>query len=389
MRREDDARRREQRVVRRGRLAAEDVQPGAADRACLEQLHQGGLVDERATRGIDDDRVRPKHREQPPVDYPLGLRRVGEVERDDVRRREEVVELDDRRAQLPLPVRRPPPRPADDRHSQSAAELDHPCSDRAGTDHAEPPTVQLNPLRLPPGAGADGTVAVRDASGDGQRQSQGVLGDRVRTVARNIADGHVTRARLVHLDVGLDSGADEADHAHTGAGKQDARRQAPEQEDTLGAAQTVDPAIDRLRRRVEPLELVPVRLQTCELLRLEEAVILRLAVRADELHAVTAATRPPRSDGPTPLPEYPTPKRTSSRPPSREKNGSPTSVRSIGPIQAFVTGTSRSDGYKERMLAATSSPRGVAPSKLEPIRPPKASLPPPLPKTTRPSSVVR
>src|SRR5439155_1694434 len=285
----------------------------------------------------------------------------------DVRRREEVVELDDRRAQLALPVRRPPPRPADDRHSQSAAELDHPSSGRAGADHAEPPTVQLNPLRLPPGAGADGTVAVRDASGDGQRQSQGVLGDRVRTVARNIADGHVTRARLVHLDVGLDSGADEADHAHTGAGKQDARRQAPEQEDTLGAAQTVDPAIDRLRRRVEPLELVPVRLQTCELLRLEEAVILRLAVRPDELHAVTAASRPP----------------------SREKNGSPTSVRSIGPIQAFVTGTSRSDGYKERMLAATSSPRGVAPSKLEPIRPPKASLPPPLPKTTRPSSVVR
>src|SRR5205823_2936629 len=110
-------------------------------------------VDERAARRVDEDRVRLHEAEQPPVDEPLRLRTVREMERDHVRRGEQLFELDERRAELPLALRRTPPRPADDRHPERLAELDRPRPDRARADDAEPPPAQLEPFGLLPRAG--------------------------------------------------------------------------------------------------------------------------------------------------------------------------------------------------------------------------------------------
>src|SRR5690349_1296679 len=42
-----------QRMIRRQRLAVVDVEPGAGDAALPERIEQGGLVDDRAARGVD------------------------------------------------------------------------------------------------------------------------------------------------------------------------------------------------------------------------------------------------------------------------------------------------------------------------------------------------
>src|SRR6266542_4826833 len=60
--------------------------------------------------------------------------------------------------------------------------------------------------------------------------------------------------------------------------------------------------------------------------------------------ASDARMRPPTKEGPTPFPEYPTPKNTSGCPPSDPKKGSPFRDRSIGPVQLDVMGTSESMG---------------------------------------------
>ena len=229
--------------------------------------------------------MRLQQPEHAPADDSLRLRRVGEMQRDDVARREHLVELDE-----PCLDRARPSRPVDDRHPDCPAQLDHPPPDGPGADDAQLPAAELDSLGLLPRAAAYLAVALRHAPRDGEDQGERVLRDRVRAVVRDVAHGDAALARLVEVDIRLDARPGEADDADARTRAQHSARQEPQQEEAVRAAQALDPSVGRVGRAVEPDELVRLALERRELLLVEHALVLRLAVGADEAHYDTGAT---------------------------------------------------------------------------------------------------
>ena len=68
MRRADDVRQREQRVVGRQRLRVDDVEPRAGEASVPQRVDERGLVDDRPTRDVDEERGRLHQREPPRVE---------------------------------------------------------------------------------------------------------------------------------------------------------------------------------------------------------------------------------------------------------------------------------------------------------------------------------
>ena len=82
----------EQRIVGRHRLLAEHVQPGAAEPAARERVHERRVVDERPARRVDEEGARLHAAELGPPDEATRLRAERDVEGHRVRSLEELVE---------------------------------------------------------------------------------------------------------------------------------------------------------------------------------------------------------------------------------------------------------------------------------------------------------
>ena len=283
MRREEEVRRSKQLVVRGERLLLERIDRGAADSPFRERADQGVRLDELRARGVDEKRMRLHETEQPLVHEALRLRSVGEMEGDDVRLGEELLERDERSPQLLFPRARRRPRPRDDAHPEGSPDLDYAGADRPRADDAQPAACELDPgeRSRPPAPGPNEAVALAQFSRESECEGKRVLRDRIRAVARDVADDDAASAGLVYGNVALGAGACEADDAHRLRGREDPARDFPHEHHAFGFVQAPQPFVSVGRRAVEPNELVTGCLDGRHV---EERPRLLVAVRADELH---------------------------------------------------------------------------------------------------------
>src|SRR5712691_5730009 len=193
--REDDVVEREQRIVRRDRLRLEDVERRAGDPALLQRRGEGGLVDDRASRDVDQERARLHQREPLPVDQAAGG--VGERARDadEVRLAQQLLELD----QLDALGRRDVGVGGGDPQLERLCEPRDLAADVAETDDPERPAPQTDAdVREPlPAAFAQVAVLLEEPVGQRQDEREGGAGHRPADPVRRDREQHpVLRAGI-------------------------------------------------------------------------------------------------------------------------------------------------------------------------------------------------
>src|SRR5207248_7488926 len=138
-------------------------------RSLLEGGGERIAIDDLAAGGIHDDGRRLQLRERRPVDESTGLLREGDVERDDVSRPQELVELDEPSSGR---ARRRLGREGvvgDHGHAESDRAARHLAADPADADEAEGLAAELaaDELRPRPLTGAHAAVRVDDTAEQG------------------------------------------------------------------------------------------------------------------------------------------------------------------------------------------------------------------------------
>lgn len=98
---QDDVGKGEEWRVMGGRLRVRDIEYGGEVGSGVQDLRRGGLVDERAARGVDQCRARPQGVQQPCPDRAAGLGQEGRVETDDMAGGEQFLDADQPDAGLP------------------------------------------------------------------------------------------------------------------------------------------------------------------------------------------------------------------------------------------------------------------------------------------------
>ena len=191
------------------RLGREDIERRAGDRSLLERGGERIEIDDLAAGGIHDDGGRLQLREGRSVDESAGLLRKRDVERDDVGRPQELVELDEPSSGR---ARRRLGREGvvgDHGHAESDRAARHLAADPAHADEAErlPAELAADELRPGPLAGAHAAVRVDDTAEQGERQRHGVLG----------RGDDVAKRRVHHVDAARGRGRD-VDVVHPDAG---------------------------------------------------------------------------------------------------------------------------------------------------------------------------
>jgi hypothetical protein len=160
----------------RQRLGPVDVER-RPDAALLKRGEQRRLVDQRPARGIDDDRARLHARELRRADDPR--RALGEhhVQRDRIRRREELVLADKLGTRVARGRLGQVLAPGNDAHVHGLGDTGHAPADPAEAENAERPPLQH---RTEPHVGLEapcshGPVAGRQVTEGGQQQDDGEL----------------------------------------------------------------------------------------------------------------------------------------------------------------------------------------------------------------------
>ena len=207
VRSDDDVVAAEERVLGE-RLRGEDVEGRAADLARLECRLQRVEVDELAASAVDDPDAVLHLRDGLGVDPVDGVRRLGEVDRDDVRLGVELVRrLRVLHPQLPEALGGDELVERDHVHLERLRALRDQLADAAEADHAEGLAVELvaGELGARPLAGRKGGVGPRNVPGQRQREGQRVLGggDRVRLGGVDHHDAAL--GRCIDVDV-VDAG---------------------------------------------------------------------------------------------------------------------------------------------------------------------------------------
>ena len=207
---------RRQGMVPVDRLVGEDIETRCPNRAALQRLDQGRLVDDRAARGVDQHRAPPHEGEAARVDDAPGLVVEAEVERHHMGVCEQRIEGLGRRAGEI--GRHAAPVPGNDVHADSRAETHHLAADAAGADHAERLAGELHAVERAPRAGAQRAVHPRGLAAAVEHQRQRVLGDRDVAIALDGAHLDAEPLRRRHVDVARRAGAHEDDHLEGAAG---------------------------------------------------------------------------------------------------------------------------------------------------------------------------
>jgi hypothetical protein len=194
----------EQRMPGGQRLGDEGVEAGAGDAAVLERGSQGVLVDERAARGVDQERGRLHRGEEARPDEPAGLVGQWRVQRHDVRPLRQLLEagrlgaggadrlVGDHRVMCNH-VHADPGRALGDR-APDRAEADD-SEDLAG-DAAHRACARARPV-----AGPHRAVVEMHAPRQAEQQREHVLGDLLGAEARRVRDDDATAGGLLDLDV--------------------------------------------------------------------------------------------------------------------------------------------------------------------------------------------
>ena len=205
------------------RLVLEHVERGAGDQAGAQRLDQRRLVDDRPARSVDQERRRLHPRQRDGVDEVVRVGVVGAVDRHDVARRQQVVELEplcvemgrdlgcDRAAVVVHDLHPERPRP----RRQRLADPTHPDDSElaaldAGAEHHEhPPRPRLT--------GPDQPFPLRQPARDHQDQRHRQVGGGVGEHARRVGHDHAPARAGGDVDV-VESDRDIGDDPQIGRG---------------------------------------------------------------------------------------------------------------------------------------------------------------------------
>ena len=199
----------------RVRLAGEDVERGTGDLPGLERLEQRILVDELAARGVDDADAVPGSLERAPVDGRARLVGQRQMQRDDVRRREDgLLRRCSLHAQLPKALSGDERVERDDAHAERQRAARDLLSDPAEAEQPEGLARKLLPgvARALPAACLYGRMGLGDVSPEREQKPDRVLGGRDDGRLRRVDDEDSLPRRGLDVDV-VDAHPGAADHA--------------------------------------------------------------------------------------------------------------------------------------------------------------------------------
>ena len=209
VRRDDDVGVAEQRVIG-DRLLGEDVERRAGDLAGVQRRLQVRVDDERAAGDVDDPHAVLALGERLGVQEALGLRRLRQVQRDEVTGRERVrggLGLLD--AELLEALGADEGVVRDDAHAEGAGADRDELADPAEAEHAEGLALDLGAAELAalPLAAGEAGVRLRDVAGEREHQRERVLGRGDRVGLRRVGDDDPALGRggdvdVVHADAG-------------------------------------------------------------------------------------------------------------------------------------------------------------------------------------------
>ena len=194
-----------QRVIRLQRLGVENVEPDVADVPALERLDQRRLVDQRAARGIDQDRARLHARDALGAQESAGRVIEHQVEGDHIGVRQQCVELAERHASAARPV------PTDHVHADTLADARHLAPDTAEPDHAQRLAVELHAFLRRPHARAHLAVHAGHVTRGGEHQCNRMLGHGGVAIALDGVHGDAAALKLIDIHVAGRAGAEEHD----------------------------------------------------------------------------------------------------------------------------------------------------------------------------------
>ena len=225
VRREHDVRRIAQRRVGRQRLLGEHVERGAGEPARTQRCDERLLVDERAARGVDEQRAGPQQREPGRVDEAARRIRDRQVEADDVGGLERCIDrLGPLDPELGHALGRHVRVVGHDVHAERPRTRGHEPADAPEAEQRERLAVELDArvaLALPL-AVAQRALGRANVARERQQQRERVLGRRDDIGLRGVADDDAGRRRRVHVHV-VDADARAPDHAQL-RGARDQRR---------------------------------------------------------------------------------------------------------------------------------------------------------------------
>ena len=184
------------------RLLLEDVEPRASEMARGEGRGERRLVDDRPTRGVDEDRALLHPRQLGRAETPSRLRHERRVERQDVGLGQKALEglgriaLHQREHFHPERLGAPGHRAADPAEAVDAER--HPF---------ERGPHQLQGLPSVPAPGADQRVAFAEAPRDGEDEEPRQVGGRLRQDSRRVRHDHAPPPTRVEVDVVRPDGA--------------------------------------------------------------------------------------------------------------------------------------------------------------------------------------
>ena len=209
MRRADQARRPEQRIVLR-RLLGEHVERRAGDMTAVERVLQRRFVDQPAARAIDDAHALLGLRQRLAAEDAAGLVGQRRVQRDEVGAGEQLVQLDLVDAKFDRAFGRQERVVGDDLHLQAVRAVGDDRADIAAADQAERLAGELDahePVLLPL-AGLRGLVRLRDLAGEREQHRDRMFGGGDRIAERRVHDDDAARRGGGHVDrVDADAGA--------------------------------------------------------------------------------------------------------------------------------------------------------------------------------------
>ena len=189
------------------RLLFIHVERGAGDQTLGERPCQRGLINHRASRGVDQVRSPLHPRERLLIDQVFGLRRHRTVQRDDVGGREQPIE----RHLCGVGDIGNGARRIGDRHAERRRLIGHRAPNPAKAHQTELLAPQLHTQHVierpaTPRTGANHAFALAKAPRNRQDQRPGEVGAGIRQDVRCVGDRDAARAARCHVDVVIADG---------------------------------------------------------------------------------------------------------------------------------------------------------------------------------------
>ena len=185
------------------RLDVEHVESGAGDLTRTHRFGERFFVDDSAARHVDHTEIGLGLGEDVAADDALGLLGLGEVNRDEIALRDEVVELNHLHTHLTSAIGRDVGVVRDETHTEASRALRHQFADATEADDAEGLVGEFDtlPTTALPTTGLQRGVRLRHVARRRQQQRHGVFGGRHDVALRRVHHHHTATGGGFDIDV--------------------------------------------------------------------------------------------------------------------------------------------------------------------------------------------